>query len=224
LLIGSHGYGVILNRLGVRASPFSTEDVDIARREALALENVPSGGLLEILRESGIDFVEVPKLERRAPSTSYKQRGRSQFHIDLLVPSPNETFPILEVPELKAHATGLPYLDYLLEESQTAALLGREGCCTIRVPVPERFAVHKLIVSRLRDERSAKPDKDVLQACVLAAALADAHSGAIAAAVQEVPRRAWRFLRPAVDAARRYLEAPHPRAWEELSVAAGGPR
>jgi len=216
MLIGSHAYGVLLNRLGIRATPYATEDIDIARREALAFKKPPERGLLEMLQDSGIPFVEAPSLNRKKPSTSFKQRGRSSFHVDLLVPSTKENFPVVAVPELKAHATGLPYLDYLLSESQTAMLLAREGCCSVRVPLPERFAVHKLVVSRLRTGREAKSDKDVFQACVLCAALAESHPGAVESAVAEIPRRARKYLKPAIESARRFIEQTHPRAWEEL--------
>jgi hypothetical protein len=221
MLIGSHAYGILLNRLGVRAIPYATEDIDIARREALAFKTRPEQSLLEMLKESGIEFVEVPELKRKQPSTSFKQRGRSRFHVDLLAPSTSEKFPVVPVPELRAHATGLPYLAYLLGESQTAMLMAREGCCAVRVPLPERFAVHKLIVSRLRTGRDAKSDKDIFQACVLCAALADGHPGAIESAVARVPRSAKKHLKPAIATARRYIEQLHPRAWEELSAAAG---
>ncbi|HEX9645916.1 MAG TPA: GSU2403 family nucleotidyltransferase fold protein, partial [Alphaproteobacteria bacterium] len=89
MLIGSHAYGVLLNRLGVRATPYATEDIDVARREALAFEKQPEQGLLDMLKDSGISFVEVPSLNRKKPPTSFKQRGRSRFHVDLLVPSAN---------------------------------------------------------------------------------------------------------------------------------------
>src|SRR6185369_8094644 len=104
MLIGSHAYGVLLNQLGVRATPYATEDIDIARREALTLEELPEGGFLDILKDSGIEFVEVPSLSRKKPSTSFKKRGRSTFHVDLLVPSASEEFTVVPVPELKTHA------------------------------------------------------------------------------------------------------------------------
>lgn len=219
LLVGSHAYGVLLNGLGARAAAYATEDIDIARGEALAFEPAPAEGFLEMLRDSGIDFVEVPRLERGAPPTSFKQRGRSHFHVDLLVPSPSETFPVVAVPELKAHATGLPYLAYLLAESQTGLLLAREGLCAVRVPLPERFAVHKLVVSRLRVERGAKTDKDVFQAAVLAAVLGETHPDALTSAVEALPRRARKHFEAGRAQAAAYLEAAHPRAWEELSAA-----
>lgn len=219
MLIGSHAYGVLLNRLGVRAAPYATEDIDLARGEALAFDKRPEAGFLDMLKGSGIPFVEVPSLNRKKPPTSFKQRGRSRFHVDLLVPSAGEDFTVVSVPELKAHATGLPYLRYLLAESQMAMLMAREGCCSVRVPLPERFAIHKLIVSRLRTGRNAKSDKDIYQAAVLCAALAESHSGAIEAAVEQVPRRAKKYLTPAIESVRRFLETTHARAWEELSAA-----
>lgn len=217
MLIGSHAYGAMLNRLGVRGARYATEDIDIARREALALDDVPEGGLLEILRESAIEFVEVPALDRKAPATSYKQRGRGRFRVDLLVPSRDETFPTVAVPELAAHATGLPYLGYLLAESQPGIAMAREGCCAVSIPVPERFAVHKVIVSRLRVGREAKSSKDLDQAAVLCAALADDHPGALEAAVAAVPKRAMKHLRAALPALEPRLEEAAPRAWEELT-------
>jgi hypothetical protein len=216
MLIGSHAYGVLLNRLGVRAAPYATEDIDIARREALAFESSPERGLLEMLADSGIEFVEVPALDRKRPSTSFKQKGRARFHVDLLVPVTNQRFPVVPVPELGAHATGLPHLSFLLAEHQMAMLMAREGCCAVRVPLPERFAVHKLIASRLRHGGQAKAEKDIYQASVLAAALADTHPGAIESAIAQVPKRASKHLGPAIQQARRLLDGTHPRAVEEL--------
>lgn len=216
MLIGSHAYGVLLNRMGVRATPYATEDIDIARRESLAFTTVPKLGLLEILRETGIDFVEVPALNRKEPPTSFKQKGKFRFHVDLLVPSPNETFPTVAVPELQAHATALPYLKYLLSEYQTSVLLAREGCCAVRVPLPERFAVHKFVVSELRTGRAAKSAKDIEQASVLCAALASLFPGAIEEAVADLSKKMAKHFRKALRSARPLLETAAPQAWDEL--------
>lgn len=217
MLIGSHAYGVLLNKLGVRAALHKTDDVDIARREKLAFVKLPNKSMLEMLRESGVDFVEVPSLKRGAPATSFKKKGKAQFHVDLLVPSPNETFPTVAVPELGAHATALPYLKYLLAESQPATLLARQGCCEVRVPLPERYAVHKLVVSQLRTGRGAKSSKDVDQASVLCAALAELHPGAIEDAIGALPRTMAKHFRKALPAAQRRLQEVAPRAWAALA-------
>jgi hypothetical protein len=219
VLVGSHAFGVLLNQLGVRAAPYATEDIDIARRAPLAFETLPKASFLEMLRESGIPFVEVPQLSRRQPSTSFKARGKSLFHVDLLVPSPGETYTVVAVPELQAHATGLPYLKYLLAQSQRAVVLAREGCCSVRVPTPERFALHKLIVSRLRASRGSKAEKDVFQAAVLIAVLGERHPGTLEEGANSVPASARKHLQAALRAARALLEDEHPRAWEALTAA-----
>src|SRR5262249_41994635 len=155
--------------------------------EKLVLDDVPAGGLLGILRESGLPFVEVPGLRLKDPATSFRQPGKSRLYVDLLAPSRDESFPIVPVPELKAHAVGLPYLQYLLAESQVSMLAAREGACAVRVPLPERFAIHKLLVSQLRRGREAKTQKDLDQAAVLAAALAEHFPGALEEAIAAVP-------------------------------------
>lgn len=216
MLIGSHAFGVLLNQLGVRSAAYATEDVDIARREGLAFTELPAVDLLANLRESGIDFVEVPAFDPRQPSSSFKQRGRGAFHVDLLVPSPDETFPTLPVPELGTHATGIPYLGYLLGGTLPAVLLAREGCCLVRVPVPERYVVHKLIVSSLRGHQGTKSEKDLRHAAVLAAVLGERFPGALEEAIARVPSGATGRLRAAVVRATLLLERAHPRALAEL--------
>jgi hypothetical protein len=216
VLIGSHAYGVISNRMGVRAAPYVTDDVDLARAAPLAFERALDVGLREILGESGLEFFEVPSLDRKAPATKLKARGKGAVEVDLLAPSRDETYPTVAVRELRAHATGLPYLGYLLAESQPGTVMMREGCCAVHVPVPERFAVHKLVVSRLRAGRSSKAQKDLGQATLLLAALGEMHGGAIADAVAALPKRASRHFTKAREGVRSVLEARAPRAWAEL--------
>lgn len=216
VLVGSQAYGALLNQLGARAAPYATQDVDIAAGTKLAFDAPPARSFLETLKTSGIQFAEVPQLSRRKPSTSFKEPGRSFFQVDLLVPSDSDEVGIVALPELRAHATALPYLRYLLREPQESVILAREGCCVVNVPSPERFALHKLVVSQLRKARSEKSDKDILQACVLFAILADNHPGALEAAAKHMPATAWKHVAAAAIAARRHLD-PHPRAAELLA-------
>jgi hypothetical protein len=46
--------------LGIRAAGYATEDIHIARHEPLALPSASERSFLDMLRESGIPFVEVP--------------------------------------------------------------------------------------------------------------------------------------------------------------------
>ncbi|HEX8009621.1 MAG TPA: GSU2403 family nucleotidyltransferase fold protein [Casimicrobiaceae bacterium] len=217
VLVGAHAFGVLLNKLGVRAAQYATEDVDIARGGTLALPKL-GRELIAVLEDSGIEFVEVPGLPSTKPPTSYKEKGKSRFHVDLLVPARGGTFPIVPVPEVGAHAQGLPYLDYLLDEAQRAALLAREGVAAVRVPTAERFALHKLLVSQLRRGRDARSDRDLQQAAVLLAVLADKHPGAIEEAAAGLRRSAYRRVRHAFDALRTHLPESCERAWQTLDA------
>jgi hypothetical protein len=220
MLIGSHAYAVLLNSLGIKSVAYETEDVDIARGRQLALKHVPTGGLLTILKETGIAFVEVPPMSRGEPSTSYKQAGATRFHVDLLVPSEDESFPTIRVPELNAHATGLPYLAYLLGQSQMGTLLSRHGAVPVRVPDPARFAIHKLLVSRLRTNTIVKSQKDVQQASVLLAMLGEHRTGDIEDACGDLPASARSLVRRALPEVRRLLAA-HEGVFDELEASIG---
>jgi hypothetical protein len=219
ILVGTHAFEVMVNRLGVRVAAFATEDVDIARPNKLALEKRREGGLLALLRESGIDFVDVPGLKLGAPSTSYKEKGRSRFTFDLLVPASGEQIETLPVPELDAHATGLPYLRYLLAETQVGAAISTHGVAAVRVPVPERFALHKLIVAHLRAGRPEQSRKDLKQAAVLIAACGELFPGSLEEAFGKTATSTRKYIRKSLEQVRKDLE-PHPQAWEEIAKAA----
>jgi hypothetical protein len=216
VLIGTHAFEVIANRMGIAVAAFATEDVDLARPGKLALEKVPKGGLLAMLRESGIDFIDVPSLRRKSPPTSFKESGRSRFTFDLLVPASGNEVEIRPVPELSAHATALPYLRYLLGDTQMGAALSTHGVVAVRVPASERFALHKLLVSRLRTGRSERSLKDLRQASALIAALGERFPGAIESAYAKLPASSRAHVRKSVVAIRPALE-PHPQSWDELS-------
>lgn len=222
VLVGSHAYGVLLNQLGARAAQYATQDVDIARSAELAFPEAPQKSFLEIIRESGIAFVEIPGLDKRKPSTSFKEAGSSFFQVDLLVPSATDAIKTVRVPELGAHATALPYLKYLLAQSEESVVLAREGCCMLRVPTPERFALHKLFVSQLRKQRGQKSIKDLSQASVLLAILAERHPGALEQAAKAVPAPARKHLKTAAGVVRTLLQS-HPRAIEALDAALSRP-
>lgn len=73
------------------------------------------------------------------------------------------------VPSLGVHASPLRYLDYLLVNTARAPVLTGTGVLA-RVPAPERYALHKLIVSQKRPKDAsgrAKSLKDRQQAAAL---------------------------------------------------------
>jgi len=189
VLVGTHAFGVIMNDLGVAAAPFArTEDLDVARGERIQIAAMAKGGFLELLKQTGLQFHEVPQLKRKEPPTSFKVRGK-KLKVDLLVPARGAPYEAIAVPELGAHATGLPHFAYLLAGAGASALIGRDRIVPVLVPHPGRFCVHKLAVYSLRSGfDAARREKDVAQAALLAATLAREQEFLFADAVEAMDR------------------------------------
>jgi hypothetical protein len=215
LLVGTHAFGVILNTLGVRLrTNYSTEDIDLARYDRIKVALKPDEAFVDLLRSSGLPFLEVPELDLAKPATSFKVRGR-KLKVDLLVPG-DERYRSVAIPELGVHATALPYLGYLLEQSTQGVVLGRDHVVPVRIPNAARYAIHKLIVATLRmATAAAKADKDLMQAATVVAVLADRFEDELTSAVRALPARArGRVARSARRAAD--LVAPQHAAAEDF--------
>lgn len=206
VLVGSHAFGAIMNDLGYPVTALRTEVVDVARAGRIEVAALPEGGFLAMLRETGLAFQEVPGLRRKAPATSFKVRGRP-LTVDLLVPAKGQPYRAVEVPELRAHATGLPFLDYLLDDPQPSVLLGRGRVVPIAVPHGGRFALHKLAVYALRSPaEDAKRAKDLFQATTLVEALAEDDDVLLAGAMEAMSKQ---LRAKARIGARRALKTLH---------------
>lgn len=221
LLVGTHAFGAILNELGVLATPFAmTEDVDIARAEPIQIAALPQGGFLKLLKETGLPFHEVPKLKHGEPSTSFKVRGRNLM-VDLLVPARGESYSAVPVPELGAHATGLPHFAYLLKAPMDSVLLGRDRIVPIVVPHAGRYCVHKLALYSLRSGKdNPKREKDVHQAAILAMAMAEDQDYMLAEAIDAATKPLRAMAKAGAQRACELLEADHPEAAEQLAALA----
>jgi hypothetical protein len=215
VLVGSHAYGALLNDLGVRAAAFATEDVDIARDKPLEVALTGTLDFEKILAESTVPLLPVPGFDRKAPVTSYKTAGRDRLRVDLLVPAAGSEVSIRAVPELNAHAQAMPYLRQLLVRPVDVVVLGREGVVPVRVPRPEAFAWHKVLLTQLRGATSDKRGKDRAQAAVLLAVLAEDAPDALEAGFAELPRGTKSKTRSAAKPVVELLErAGHERAVE----------
>lgn len=221
VLIGTRAFGSILNHLGYKATPFlATQDVDIARYRAIKLASpLPDGGFLQLLTQTGLRFSPVLGLERPpGPPTSFKVIGKD-LKVDLLVPCRASSKPYQAVPvsELDAHATALPFLDYLIAESWPTIVIGRDHLIPVAVPLPARYCFHKLTVADLRSGAdNPKIEKDIVQAAILAAILTVEDPDALAAAAEALPaamRKHGRTLLPKLEAV---LGPQHPEALDMM--------
>jgi hypothetical protein len=191
VLVGSHAYGTLLNELGIRAAAYKTEDVDVARDRPLRVEHPPKV-FAAILEESKVALQPVPQLDRKKASTSFKLRGPDRFRVDLLTPTDGTEVTVLPIRELDAHATGLPWLRYVLHDPIPAVVIGWSAMVPVKVPDPTRLAWHKMLVSDLRHETNEKREKDIEQAATLVAALAASDPEGLTRAQAAIPRTAKR--------------------------------
>ncbi len=170
VLVGSHAFNSYANMLGVSwgSALMQTQDMDLAsHRQVSVAMRQDTPDVKSLLLESGMGFFEVPALNVKSPSTSFKVRGQ-EFHVDLLTPQQEAAAeePVF-LPHFKTYAHPIRFLEYLLEDNQFAAIAFRSGIL-VNVPAPARFAVHKLVVSRRRPSaQQVKARKDIQQATEL---------------------------------------------------------
>ncbi len=193
VLVGTHAFVALGNLLAVRwrLAGLRTEDVDIAGERSLAVA-VPAlrADVPAVLDSLEMGFFPVPGLSPHEPSTSFKVRGRA-LRVDLLTPQIRREERPVPIPRFAAAAQPLPYLQYLIEEPQPAAIVAGGGVL-VNVPPPARFALHKLVVSRARSaSMQAKSDKDLHQAAELIRVLAEDRPGDLHLAWTALARRRW---------------------------------
>jgi hypothetical protein len=195
-LVGTQAFRCYEGELGVRIgfeAAAMTDDVDIASFERLsvALADTVEQPLADVF--SQLRFDPVPSLDG---GRVWKWRqATGQTLIEFLTPSFTEDEGIRDLPALGVSAQSLHFLNYLIAEPIEAPFLYRSGVL-VRIPRPERFAIHKLIVAdRRRDGPDAlKSRKDRAQAAFLIEVLADERPQDLAEAYEEALSRgpAWR--------------------------------
>jgi|SRR5665213_71 len=196
VLVGTMAYQTYSAMLGTRLpqATLQTIDIDVAQFTNVSVAvNDRTRPVLEILRQVDKTFREVPSVHDNRLVVSYA--GKGAVRVDFLTPNEGpDTDAPQALPALQTHAQPLRFLDFLIHDSEAAVILHGAGV-QVRVPAPERYAVHKLIVSRRRPE-VAKRDKDLQQAAALFEALAQKRPHELKSAWEEAIQRGqkWRQL------------------------------
>lgn len=171
VLVGSHAfrlYGPILSyQLPMETT--QTADIDLSIHIGIK-SNVTD--LNETMKSSGLGFLEIPSLDSRKPSTSYKFHD-SEVTVDLLTPPIGSSLsdPVY-IKAVNSYAEPMRFLDYLIKDPIEAVVVAGSGIL-VNIPQPARFAIHKLAVSQRRTKRhQIKVEKDLNQAASLIEILA----------------------------------------------------
>lgn len=182
VVVGSVAFQYYAPMLGVRmpGELGRTGDVDIGQFHAisLAVDDEIDADLLEVLRRADRRFEAIPTPVDTRRVLRYAIRAGTQetFSVDVLSPlrGPGRPGPTTLKALKGHHAQPLRFLDFLIYREIEAVALHGPGV-PVKVPAPERFALYKLIVSRMRIDSAAsqaKPRKDIAQAEILLRALA----------------------------------------------------
>jgi hypothetical protein len=219
-IVGSHAYGSLLNEMGIVAAGYATQDIDVARAQPLSI-GLPEGlDFHALLNESGLEFAAVPGMPSRKPSASFKLPGARALAVDLLVPG-NQLGKVLPAEDLRAHAQAIPLLDFLIDEPLDAAILGPNHVVPVKVPAPERFVLHKLYSSQSRRSDRDKVRKDLGQAAVVGAALAEDMPEALEELSRTMPTAGRAAAKRGARAAAALLGSGHAAGREAFERIAG---
>lgn len=166
VLVGTHAFQAAGLMLGVcwTAETTRTTDVDLAieRKIAVAIPMIEAD-IPAALNSLQMGFYPVPKLNHKEPSTNFAIR-KSQLRLDVLTPKTQESDSPVFIKRFNCAAEPLSYLSYVMESPVPSVLLDTTPIL-INIPQPVRYAMHKLIVSQVRDITSeAKRQKDLYQA------------------------------------------------------------
>jgi len=194
-LIGTNAFRLYEGVLGLRLAfdqTARTPDIDIAsfERLSLALADVVEPSLPQVFKDLSFEPVADPD-----PGKVWRwQQTRGTALVEFLTPSFTEEEDLRALAALGVSAQALHHLNFVIREPIPAAAIYREGVL-VRVPRPERFAIHKLIVADRRREGpdSLKARKDLLQAEILIAILAEDRPGDLAEAYADARARGPRW-------------------------------
>ncbi len=209
VLVGTHAFRCYPALLGAKLEMqlALTADVDIAQDASvlLAITDTADPALGDALAAAE-RFIAIPALNLKSASSGWQTPDR-RLRVDVLTPQVGRSKAgNVLLPVLGAHAKPLRFLDFLLGETVRAAVLTGSGVL-VRVPTPERYALHKLIVAQRRDASTRdKVPKDLGQAEALLRALLEDQPGDVEDAWADLVARGTRWRRDAMRSLKQLPE------------------
>jgi hypothetical protein len=170
ILIGTHAFVALGNLLGVRWTDGSaTLDVDSAHAGRNVSVALPANLKIDVHRAlESLELGLLPLTEfEGGAGAQYRNPQDQELRLDFLTSATRSGKPV-EMPELNLVLEPMKFMELSLEGPTQGCVFGSAGACTVNLPAPERYAVHKLIVhgERAAAERT-KARKDLLQAASL---------------------------------------------------------
>ncbi len=189
VIIGTYAFRAYEGELGIRLSVEQgayTQDIDIAGFEHLSVAisetDQASPRADDIFKD--LKFEAIPAMPNEHIWKWTQTKGEAV--VEFLAPSFGSEESTKYLPALGVSAKCLNHLNYLLRDPIDAVLNYGSGVL-VKVPSPQRYAIHKLIVSERRAEGPSpiKARKDRMQAELLISVLAQERPDALWDAYQE---------------------------------------
>lgn len=199
IVVGTNAFLAMQNMLGIRwpegTDTFSvcqTMDMDVtwSKQTKLVVPMDLSDRFASLLRNLGLE----PQFSTAAKNGTPVYTDASGYSLEILVPEVGRPGPtIVPVKDIGSHAQSLRFLDFLVKDPIEAVILRGASAIKIRIPRPERYAVHKIALSDMR-ENPHKKQKDIEQAGTLLHVLISADPDLVATTYKEFENRgpAWR--------------------------------
>src|SRR5690606_21188688 len=154
VLVGTVAFQCYSGLLGIKLpiSAMQTGDTDFAQFHSVSVavgDSLPP--MLDLLKQLDETFREIPHHNDGRYTTQYENSNR--YKVEFLTPNRGSD-------DLSGHASPMPalggasaqplrFLDFLIHEPIRTVMLHKSGV-PVTIPPPERFAVHKLLVSTRR--------------------------------------------------------------------------
>jgi Uncharacterized conserved protein len=171
VLVGTVAFQTYPGLVGARPERhLQTGDVDLAQDHGISVAvDERADSLVEAILSVDPGFRPVPRLDSKLASRFVNAQGYKVEFLSTNRGSDDNAGHAVPLPSLGVAAEPLRFMDFLLRDPVQSVLLTGGGV-SVTVPSPERYAVHKMIISTRRQDKE-KAAKDIGQASFLVEAL-----------------------------------------------------
>lgn len=171
ILVGTHAFLTMCNMLGISPQErMQTQDVDFAHAGKNISVALPSN--IKVETRTALESLEMGLIPistfMGTEGARYLNPADPAFMVDFLTSKISRKNDPIHIEGLSVSLQPLKFMEFSMKDTLQAAALGNDGAVIVNIPKPDRFAIHKLIVSAERKvSETAKINKDIRQANVL---------------------------------------------------------
>lgn len=171
VLVGTHAFLAMGNMLGVSWSDSTgTQDVDFAhpgRNISIALPSTVKIDVHAAIESLAMGLLPITSFAGN-PGATYINPSRPDFRVDFLTMLHRGGDKPVVIPNLNIALQPLKFMEFSMEHPVQTVVFCDEGAVTVSIPIPARYAVHKLIVWGERGKSfRTKSNKDLRQSAAL---------------------------------------------------------